>query len=56
MWINNKVERIFNVMSDDKLAKEAKSLAGLGKGDHGDRVPVDVAMPPDVCLRFDFKH
>ena len=43
-------------MSDDKAAKEAEFRAGPGKGEHGDRVPVDVTMPTDVGLRFDFKH
>ena len=43
-------------MSDDKAAKETEFLAGLGKGEHGDRVSVDVAMPPDMGLRLDFEH
>jgi hypothetical protein len=36
VWINDKVEGILKVMSNDKLAKEAEFCAGTGKVEYGD--------------------
>ena len=35
IWINDKVEGIFNVMCNDKLAKEAEFCAWTCKVEHG---------------------
>jgi hypothetical protein len=36
IWINDKVEAILNIISDDNLAKEAKLCARIGRVEHGD--------------------